>query len=71
MCLAGGLSYLTGQKTEPVGFGDNFQCDQSLITMYICKECLLELLQSVNMYLAHGKVQNYTCLSTELQYDIM
>jgi hypothetical protein len=38
---------MTGQETEPVGFADNFQCDQSLITVYICKECPLELLQSV------------------------
>jgi hypothetical protein len=47
MCFVGGLSYLTGQETEPVGFCDNFQCDQSPITICISKECLLELLQSV------------------------
>lgn len=47
MSSAGGHRYMTGQETEPVGFGDNFQCDQSPITIYICEECLLELLQFV------------------------
>jgi hypothetical protein len=44
--FGGGLGYLAGQDSEPVGFDDMFQCDQSPITI-VCKEYPLELLQSV------------------------